>query len=196
MTWSSSCSPYDNDVAPIVGQQITLTSTSGSDVQSRVDLLVARAGAPFVSQILGGSVTECDLVVKGRIGGVARAGALSRRRRLPGGRRHEHQRRLVAPRSRIRRDRSSTHTCQPPGAGTRAGIDRDEDGFDDASDNCPAQLTPTRPTAMATASATSVTTALWSHNTSQRDTDGDGYGNACDGDFDEAASSTSATSAT
>ena len=34
---------FDSDLAPIVGQQITLTSTNGSVVQARIDLLIARA---------------------------------------------------------------------------------------------------------------------------------------------------------
>jgi hypothetical protein len=53
---------YDSDLAPIVGQQITLTSTNSAAVGPRIDLLIARAGAPFISKALGGTVTECDLV--------------------------------------------------------------------------------------------------------------------------------------
>jgi DNA-binding beta-propeller fold protein YncE len=60
---------FDTDLAPIVGQQITLTNTNGSAVSSRIDLLIARAGAPFASQVLGGAVTECDLVAKVAFGG-------------------------------------------------------------------------------------------------------------------------------
>jgi DNA-binding beta-propeller fold protein YncE len=62
---------FDTDLAPIVGQQITLTSTNGSAVGPRIDLLMQRAGAAFVSKSLNGTVTECDLVahvaVNGRI---------------------------------------------------------------------------------------------------------------------------------
>lgn len=63
---------FDTDLAPIVGQQITLTNTNGPAVNPRVDLLIARARAPFVSQILGGSVRECDLVAKVAVGGLTR----------------------------------------------------------------------------------------------------------------------------
>ena len=60
---------FDSDLAPVVGQQVTLTGRCGDDVRKRIDLLLARANAPFVSKILGGGVTECDLVVKGEVGG-------------------------------------------------------------------------------------------------------------------------------
>jgi DNA-binding beta-propeller fold protein YncE len=64
---------FDSDLAPIVGQQVTLTSTNAAVVGPRIDLLIQRAGAPFVSKALNGAVTECDLVaqvaVNGRIMG-------------------------------------------------------------------------------------------------------------------------------
>jgi YVTN family beta-propeller protein len=63
---------FDTDLAPIVGQQITLTNTNGGVVNSRIDLLIARARAPFNSQVLGGAVTECDLVAKVASGGRVR----------------------------------------------------------------------------------------------------------------------------
>ncbi len=55
---------FDSDLAPIVGQQVTLTSTNSATAGARIDLLMARAGTPFVSKALNGSVTECDLVVQ------------------------------------------------------------------------------------------------------------------------------------
>ncbi len=56
---------FENDVAPIVGQQVTLTGSNAATAGPRIDLMMARAKAPFVSKELGGSVTECDLVVHG-----------------------------------------------------------------------------------------------------------------------------------
>jgi YVTN family beta-propeller protein len=63
---------FDTDLAPIVGQQATLTSSNGTAVNPRIDLLIARARAPFNSKILGGSVTECNLVAKVASGGRVR----------------------------------------------------------------------------------------------------------------------------
>jgi len=55
---------FDDDLAPITGQQVTLTSTNGGGVTARINLLEQLAGAPFTSAILGGTVTQCDLVAK------------------------------------------------------------------------------------------------------------------------------------
>jgi DNA-binding beta-propeller fold protein YncE len=60
---------FDSDLAPIVGQQITLTSANSAAVGPRIDLLIARAGAPFISKALGGTVTECDLVAQVALNG-------------------------------------------------------------------------------------------------------------------------------
>jgi DNA-binding beta-propeller fold protein YncE len=53
---------FDSDVAPIVGQQITLDPNNAGLVGPRIDLLIARALAPFTSLSLGGQVTECALI--------------------------------------------------------------------------------------------------------------------------------------
>jgi YVTN family beta-propeller protein len=55
---------FDSDLAPIVGQQITLTNTNSSVAGPRISLLEQRAGAAFTSQVLGGKTTECDLVAR------------------------------------------------------------------------------------------------------------------------------------
>lgn len=55
---------FDTDLAPIVGQQVTLTSGNSSAVGPRITLMEQRAGTPFVSKVLGGNTTECDLVAK------------------------------------------------------------------------------------------------------------------------------------
>ncbi len=60
---------YDSDLAPIVGQQVTLTSTNSGAVGPRIDLLRQRAGTSFTSKALGGTVMECDLVAKVVVGG-------------------------------------------------------------------------------------------------------------------------------
>ena len=62
---------FDTDLAPIVGQQVTLTSTNADAVNPRVDLMLTRAAAPFVSKSLSatGTVMECDLVAQVALGG-------------------------------------------------------------------------------------------------------------------------------
>ncbi|SPE43137.1 conserved exported hypothetical protein [Candidatus Sulfopaludibacter sp. SbA3] len=55
---------FDSDLAPIVGQQITLTSDNRTAAGPRIDLLMQRAGVPFVSKSLNGTVTECDVVAE------------------------------------------------------------------------------------------------------------------------------------
>jgi DNA-binding beta-propeller fold protein YncE len=60
---------FDSDLAPIVGQQVTLTSTNSGIVGSRIDLLKQRAGTQFTSKSLGGTVMECDLVARVVSGG-------------------------------------------------------------------------------------------------------------------------------
>src|SRR5581483_2542285 len=52
---------FDSNLAPIVGQQITLASGSPASVGSRITLMIQRAAA-----------NECELVVKGNLGGVQR----------------------------------------------------------------------------------------------------------------------------
>ncbi|HKQ76250.1 MAG TPA: hypothetical protein VJ810_21325 [Blastocatellia bacterium] len=60
---------FDTDMAPIVGQQVTLSGANGSTVGPRIDLMIQRAEASFVSKALGGAVRECDLVAQVALGG-------------------------------------------------------------------------------------------------------------------------------
>jgi len=53
---------FDSDLAPIVGQQVTVNSTNAAGAIPRVALFEQRAGTSFTSKVLGGKVTECDLV--------------------------------------------------------------------------------------------------------------------------------------
>ncbi|HEX2688962.1 MAG TPA: hypothetical protein VHN14_20205 [Kofleriaceae bacterium] len=61
---------FDTDLAPIVGQQVTLTSSNGSVVGPRITLFEQRANASFTSKLLGGTVKECELVARVAQGGV------------------------------------------------------------------------------------------------------------------------------
>jgi hypothetical protein len=114
---------FDSDLAPIVGQQATLTSANAATVGPRIDLMIQRARTPFVSKALGGVVTECDLVAQvaqgGRIKGYffdpvagnfrpddgsapVSDGALRALAATPG--------------------QEVTYTCAPPGSGSRIAL--------------------------------------------------------------------------
>ncbi|GIW41769.1 MAG: hypothetical protein KatS3mg076_2346 [Candidatus Binatia bacterium] len=108
---------FDSNLAPIVGQQVTLTSTNGAAAGSRIDLLIARAQAG-----------ECDLVVKGVVAGEPRgayltAGGLFRTDRASDPLLTDAQVRALADTP----GQELTYTCWPPGSAERAGVDRDGD---------------------------------------------------------------------
>src|SRR5262245_977985 len=104
---------FDTDFAPIVGQQITLASTSPASVGQRIDLMIARAAA-----------NDCDLVVKGGLAGVERGWLRQANGFFKSDRANEpllsdQQIRLQAATAGQER----TYTCVPVGSGTRIGID-------------------------------------------------------------------------
>src|SRR5262249_41060057 len=116
---------FATDLAPIVGQQVTLVAANGSAVGPRISLMIQRAETPFVSKALGGAVRECDLVAQVALGGrikgflydpVARNfipddggmrvldGALRALASTPG--------------------QEVTYTCAPPGSGSRIAFNQ------------------------------------------------------------------------
>jgi YVTN family beta-propeller protein len=110
---------FDSELAPSVGQQVTLGASNAAAAGARIDLLRARAAAG-----------DCDLVVKGVQAGEARGWL------------HVKDDLFVADRAaELPLDQPSlgalagtagqelTWTCVPPGSGPRVAIDRDEDGF-------------------------------------------------------------------
>jgi YVTN family beta-propeller protein len=114
-------------LAPIVGQQVTVDAAnlSAPATTARVGLLVNQA-------IVAGN---CDLVVKGRLGGEARGWLLTRAGTFLSDRASEapiSQAALLAQAATPGEER--TYTCVPPGSGTRIGIDRDEDGVPDRTE--------------------------------------------------------------
>ena len=123
---------FDTDLAPVVGQQVTLTSTNSKVANPRIDLLIARAAAAFDSAILGGRVTECDLIVKGSVGGAERGWV----RESDGLFRDDlgNTSNDAALRALANTDGPLTYTCAPPGSGRRMGIDRDLDGALDGNE--------------------------------------------------------------
>jgi hypothetical protein len=150
---------FPSDLAPIVGQQVTLTATNAAVAGPRIDFLIANEDDPFDSLILGGSVSECDLIVKGSVGGIAHGWF----REASGLFRSDLGSTVsdVALRALATSEGPLTYTCAPPGSGVRMGIDRDEDSVLDGLDNCPA-----------------------ADNSDQLDTDLDSAGDVCDADDD------------
>ena len=119
---------FDTRLAPIVGQQVTLRSGSPSSVDDRVDLLIQRANTNFVMQGAG-TVKECDLIVKGVVGGEARGWRLLTNGQFDPDRVGESTLSTNALRNLANTaGQELTFTCTPPGSGIRMGIDRDEDG--------------------------------------------------------------------
>jgi len=121
---------FPTDLAAIVGQQVTLTpaSVADPDITGRIDLLEQRAAAAFDSEILGGSVTECDLVAHVVEGGTAHGYLFSPLTTSytpdDGGPIHiSASLRALAgtPGQEV------TFSCVPPGSGNRLALDRDDD---------------------------------------------------------------------
>ncbi|WP_129348591.1 YncE family protein [Sorangium cellulosum] len=115
---------FDSNLAPIVGQQITLTRDNAALAGPRLDLLRSRA-----------DVGECDLVARTallhhELGFLYVGGGqfMASRQALPPI--PEPLLRLLAlsPTSPV------TFTCAPPGSGERIGLDRDDDGHLDGDE--------------------------------------------------------------
>jgi YVTN family beta-propeller protein len=151
---------FPSDLAPVVGQQVTLTASNGAVANPRIDLLEARAGTGYASLILGVGAKECDLVVKGSVAGVPRGWVF-----VPASGNFQDDAGGTISDAALRALATSegplTFTCATPGSGTRMGVNRDRDGFTDGLDNCPD-----------------------APNDPQTDTDGDLRGDACDQDDD------------
>jgi len=119
---------FDSNLAPIVGQQTTLTQTNGAVVGARIDLMIARARAG-----------ECDLVAKG-VDNHGESGEKGYFYDVDSGL-FLGNRRCDAPISdatlrqrALQNGGELTYTCTPPGSGMRVGIDRDEDGVLDGDE--------------------------------------------------------------
>ena len=126
---------FDSDLAPMVGQQVTLSPITVADAPTiaRLGEMEVAAGTAFTSAALGGVVTQGDLIVKGRVGGQVRGWLYD-----PVGNLYLPDEALApgAPRASLVAlagvaGQELTFTVVPPGGGTRAALDRDEDGVFD-----------------------------------------------------------------
>jgi YVTN family beta-propeller protein len=115
---------FDSNLAPVVGQQITIGPGSPASVGQRIDLLLERADEG-----------ECEVVVKGTLDGAPRGWV-----RLANGS-FESDRAGEAPTTEpaLRAQAATagqerTYTCVPPASGERIGVDRDGDGFRDRTE--------------------------------------------------------------
>jgi DNA-binding beta-propeller fold protein YncE len=114
---------FDSDLAPIVGQQVTLSLANVRTAGPRIDLMIQRAESQFISKALGGAVKECDLVANIALAGRVRsflydpiAGKFvseDGRLRLP-----DFALRALA----IVPGQEVTYTCLPPGSGARIAL--------------------------------------------------------------------------
>jgi len=185
---------FDSDFAPIVGQQVTLTSTAnfanctpGSSTDptcARIDLMVARASTAFVSKFAsgnaaGGNTTECDLVVKGKIGGVPKGWV-----RVAAGTFQPDDGSANVSDATLRAlaqtaGQELTYTAVPPGSGVRIGIDRDLDGVLNGKDNCPGTANANQADADSDGVGDVCDNCPSKYNPNQLDTDANGVGDVC-----------------
>jgi DNA-binding beta-propeller fold protein YncE len=112
----------DTDLAPIVGQQVTFSLNNAVAAGPRIDLLKARAAAPFTSKILGGAVRECDLVARSSLGNLRTSyvyqPATDKFKDALGISLSDAALRVAA----LAAGREITYTCAVPGTGTRVAF--------------------------------------------------------------------------
>src|SRR5262249_61892206 len=110
---------FDSNLAPIVGQQVTLSAANALAVDNRIGLMIRRAL----------DVRECDVVVKGVIAGESRGavlgtdGAFHLDRAADTPMADADLRALAATSGQ-----ELTYTCVPLGPGRRIGVHRAGDG--------------------------------------------------------------------
>ena len=120
---------FDSDLPPIVGQQATLGASNNARLNTRIALLMQRAGQAFPSKLLGSGARECDLVVKGNLAGVERGWLyVPASKRFRPDRAADPMLTLVQLRAQAADAQGPrTFTCVPYGSGLRVALDRDLD---------------------------------------------------------------------
>ena len=124
---------FDTDLPPMVGQQITRTASNGAVVDPRITAMLTAANAAYASKLLGPGARQCDVIVKGIVGGQARG-----YRYDPTFTQYHSDRAAEALVSHAALQavtaspgQELTWTCAPYGSGTRMGLDRDLDTYYD-----------------------------------------------------------------
>jgi YVTN family beta-propeller protein len=116
----------ETDLAPIVGEQVTLAAGVAAD--PKLDTMRDRA-------LQMGALPECDLIAKGRLNGEARGWLLLETDEFRSDRAGEAPVSFEALTAIADAPgQELTFTCAPPGAGVRMGIDRDLDGVLDGDE--------------------------------------------------------------
>ena len=163
---------FDNNIKPVVGQQITQTPTNKATTDPRVDLLLARAAAG-----------DNDVVASGII-----SGEMRRATRLANGT-FQLDRAADAPLTAtalqnlvVSQSTELTFTAVPLNSGIVYGIDRDDDGILNADDVCPNIADPLQDDGDSDLVGNLCDVCTAAADADQRDSNGDGYGNRCDAD--------------
>jgi YVTN family beta-propeller protein len=118
---------FPTNLAPVVGQQVTLRADNAAAAGPRIDLLRQRAGTTFVLPI-NQTRTECDLIAKAVMNGVSRGFLFQ-----PAQNNFLDDRGAPITEAALRSlaqtpGQEVTFSCVYPGGGRRLGIDRDLDG--------------------------------------------------------------------
>jgi len=115
----------NSDLAPIVGQQATLTESTGLDTDERIDLLLERA------QVITPRA-ECDLIAKGFVENQARGFLFDGKDSFQSDKQSEVYTYEQLREFATKPNNALTFTCVPPGSGKWMGVDRNGDGVLDA----------------------------------------------------------------
>ena len=122
---------FDSELAPVVGQQVTIDPAAEAAELTRLDLLNARAGTAY-ALVGSAGATECDLVAHGVVAGSLRGYRRTAAGTFASDRASEAALTLAAMKTlAMTAGNSLTFTCTPPGSGNRMALDRDEDGARD-----------------------------------------------------------------
>jgi len=116
---------FDTDLAPVVGQQATLSRSTASDTDGRIELLMqrARVKSPRV---------ECDLIAKGVSNGKSNGYLLQDDGQFKSDTNELLEYAELRNRA-LQTGGAITFTCVPPGTGQWMGIDRNLDGILDGA---------------------------------------------------------------